>query len=117
MSEQKNDKPAYLLDEATVYKLFNTERPGLEDAVAKSRLQQNGANQLEAKNPLPTYKVSTAVQRPYDCLAGHKRYHLAIPRQPYRYRTFALVAFNTIIGFTQEYKAERIMESLVSCGT
>lgn len=115
MSEQKNDKPAYLLDEATVYKLFNTERPGLEDAVAKSRLQQNGANQLEANKstPLPIrflrqFKdlmiVLLVISGIISLFLGDSRTGIVL---------FALVAFNTIIGFTQEYKAERIMESLV----
>jgi Ca2+-transporting ATPase len=115
MPEQKNDKPAYLLDEATVYKLFNTARPGLEDAVAKSRLQQSGPNQLEAgkSTPLPLrylrqFKdlmiVLLLISGLISMFLGDIRTGIVL---------FALVGFNTIIGFTQEYKAERIMESLV----
>lgn len=115
MNDQQNAKPAYLLDEASVYNTYNTKRDGLEAAVAKSRLQQYGANQLETSKPVPLpirylrqYKdlmiVLLVISGVISILLGDNRTAIVL---------FALVLFNTLIGFTQEYKAERIMESLV----
>lgn len=115
MSEKQKSIPAYLQDSATIFRRFDTARDGLENAVAKTRLSQYGPNSLETNKttPLPIrylrqFKdlmiVLLLVSGCISLFLGDSRTAIVL---------FALVLFNTLIGFTQEYKAERIMESLV----
>lgn len=115
MPEQQKATPVYLQDEKSVFARFDTSRDGLENAVAKTRLEQNGPNHLETTKPTPLpirylrqFKdlmiVLLVISGCISFLLGDSRTGIVL---------FALVLFNTLIGFTQEYKAERIMESLV----
>jgi Ca2+-transporting ATPase len=115
MSEEKKSTPVYMQDENTILIRFDTSREGLEAAVAKTRLDQYGPNHLETTKPTPLpirylrqFKdlmiVLLLISGCISFLLGDSRTGIVL---------FALVLFNTMIGFTQEYKAERIMESLV----
>ena len=98
-----------------VFKKFDTSVQGLDAVIAKTRLDQYGLNHLEQTNKqswlvryLRQFKdlmivlllASSVISWGF---LGDQRTGVVL---------LALVLFNTIIGFTQEYKAERIMESL-----
>lgn len=113
MSDEQ--KPTYLLDENEVYKKYATLREGLSLDEANERLAQNGPNQLEETHKegwliryLRQFKdlmiMLLMVSAVISFYLGDKRTSIVL---------LALILFNTIIGFSQEYKAERIMESLV----
>lgn len=112
---EREKKPAYLLDIPRICKDLGTSRDGLESAEASSRLKQYGPNQLEE-----THKEGWFIRylRQFKdlmilLLCASAVISLYLGDQRTSIVLFALVMFNTIIGFTQEYKAERIMESLV----
>lgn len=115
MSEKQKTTPEYMQDESSAFTRFDTTRNGLESVVAKTRLSQNGPNQLATTKTtslpvryLRQFKdlmiVLLLISGCISFLLGDSRTGIVL---------FALVLFNTLIGFTQEYKAERIMESLV----
>ena len=108
-------KPTYLEEIDRVYQRLGTRRDGLTPLQAAQALKMYGANQL-AK----VHKESWAIKyfRQFKdlmivllCASGVISFYLGDQRTGIV--LFALVLFNTVIGFSQEYKAERIMESLV----
>ncbi len=114
-----NDLPGgptpYQQNTEQIFKQFDTSADGLNPVIAKTRLNQYGLNHLEQTNKqnwfiryLRQYKDLMIVLLLTSSLVswgllGDQRTGIVL---------LALVLFNTIIGFTQEYKAERIMESL-----
>ncbi len=112
---EREKKPAYLLDVPRICKDLGTSRDGLSTSDATGRLKQYGLNQLEE-----THKEGWFIRylRQFKdlmilLLCASAVISLYLGDQRTSIVLFALVMFNTIIGFTQEYKAERIMESLV----
>lgn len=115
MNEKPGQLPAYRLSEKETFTQYGTSEDGLDIVIAKSRLGQYGNNRLEEMHKknwfiryLAQYRdlmiVLLLVSSGLSLWLGDERTSVVL---------LALVLFNTIIGFTQEYKAERIMESLV----
>jgi Ca2+-transporting ATPase len=105
----------YRQDTKTVLKELGSDlKHGLEPAEATKRLSQYGPNKLQELNRETAFHkyirqfkdlmiVLLLVSVVISLLLGDS--HTAIV-------LLALVLFNTIIGFSQEYKAEKLMESL-----
>ncbi len=113
MSE-KSVLPAYRLSTEDVLTQFDTTTNGLSASEITERLVHYGPNQLH------TGKKESAITKYLRQFKDRMIVLLLVSSLIAFYlkdgRTgvvlIALVLFNTIIGFTQEYKAERIMESL-----
>lgn len=113
MSKKSTD-PAYLLSVEDVLQVYDSNRNGITLEDAKQRIAQFGPNQLEVTKSTPlliryleqfkdlmiVLLIASGVISLY---LGDVRTSIVL---------FMLVGFNTIIGFTQEFKAEKIMESL-----
>jgi Ca2+-transporting ATPase len=114
MSNEKPVLPAYRLETKEVLAEFDTVESGLSPALASERLKQYGSNQLHElrKESLISRYLKQFKDRMIILLvaSGLIAFYLK------DFRTgivlIVIVLFNTLIGFTQEYKAERIMESL-----
>lgn len=116
MDEQKSQQlPAYRLDVAEVENQLKTSKDGLTTHDATARISTYGQNTLAETQRqswliryLKQFKdlmiVLLLVSSIISFFLGDSRTSIVL---------LALIGFNTIIGFTQEYKAERIMESLV----
>ena len=115
MDNNLRDVPAYQVDTEKIFDRLNTSLQGLPASTAKTRLDQHGLNVLTETHHkswfvryLEQFKdlmiVLLTVSGVISLFLGDSRTGFVL---------FALVIFNTLIGFTQEYKAERIMESLV----
>lgn len=113
--EENKKIDAYRLGTEEVFKQFQTNQDGLSGVVAKDRIKHFGQNALvEAhkqswiirylKQFLDFMIILLLASSVISYFLGDKRTAIVL---------LALVAFNTIIGFSQEYKAERIMETLV----
>lgn len=114
MGGAKETTSYYRLSVEEVYKLCSTNREGLSLAEAKKRLEEYGPNKLEEFHKDPLYVkylrqfkdliivlllISSVVSFAFD----DARVGIAL---------LAVVFLNTFMGFRQEYKAEKIMESL-----
>ncbi len=114
MSNTNTNKPSYLCTPEETLVQWNGRPEGLTSSQATSRLSEYGANQLKQihkvswlRRYLRLYKdlmiilllVSSVISF---YLGDHRTSYVLI----------ALVLFNTGIGFIQEFKAERVMESL-----
>jgi P-type Ca2+ transporter type 2C len=106
--------PAYRLSTKQVYDEFDTSRQGLDKTTAKSRLAEYGQNKLEtaAKESifikyLRQYKDGMIILLLTSSILF---YFLEDARTSIV--LLVIVLFNTSISFNQEYKAERIMDSL-----
>lgn len=115
MSDEQTSLPAYRLSEQRVISVFDTCRQGLENTIAKSRLEKNGPNAL-----VESHRTSWLIRylRQYKdlmiiLLLASSLVSSALGDNRTAVVLLALVGFNTFIGFSQEYKAEKIMESLV----
>ncbi len=115
MDNKVGEKLAYLEDAKTVTDRLKTSRLGLSSAEAALRLAQYGPNKLEQTNKqswllryLKQYKDLMIM-----LLSASSIISFGLGDQRTGFVLIGLVAFNTLIGFTQEFKAERIMESLV----
>lgn len=113
MEEQKN-VGYYRLSPQEVLKQIQTTREGLRSAEAKERLGRFGENVLQVKRHESW--IVTYLRQFKDLMilllvaSGVISYYLGDPRTAYV--LFALVLFNTTIGFLQEFKAEKVMQSL-----
>ncbi len=106
---------AYLREVEAVLHDFDSAADGLNNVEAKQRLGTFGLNQLEQ-----THKQSWLIRylKQYRdlmivLLLASSVISFGLGDQRTGIVLLCLIAFNTIIGFVQEYKAERIMESLV----
>lgn len=114
MSEESKELAYYRQDAKKVLELLESNKDGLTTTEAHKRLEQYGPNHLE---DLHKESVITKYLRQFKDLmivlllasAGLSFY---LSDQRTGTVLLALVIFNTAIGFFQEYKAERIMESL-----
>ena len=104
----------YRLSAEEALEELQTQREGLSEEDARTRLQHIGRNELAiARHELPVIKFLRQFWDPMIMLLlasslisqwlGDGRTAIVL---------LALVLFNTTIGFLQEYKAERVMESL-----
>lgn len=105
----------YREDTKTVLKELGSDlKHGLEPAEAKKRLTQYGPNKLQELNRESAFRkyarqfkdlmiILLLVSIVISLLLDDPQTAIVL---------FALVMFNTIIGFSQEYKAEKLMESL-----
>jgi Ca2+-transporting ATPase len=114
MSETKTQLPAYRLAAKDVFEQFESSSDGLNAPEAHKRLNQYGPNRLQTahkesllKKYLRQFRDGMIILLLVSSLLA---FYLDDPQTGIV--LLALIAFNTIIGFTQEYKAERIMESL-----
>lgn len=115
MGKNVGQLPAYRLDSEQVGELFSTSRQGLPGAEATRRLQTNGPNTLKQ-----THKQSWLLRyiKQYKdlmilLLLASSVVSFGLGDQRTGVVLLGLIAFNTLIGFSQEFKAEKIMESLV----
>lgn len=110
-----NHIPEYQVDTTQVYKNFQTSKNGLDSVIAKERLGRFGPNTLTESHKTPW--IVRYLKQFLDFMillllaSSIISYFLGDKRTAFV--LLALIAFNTIIGFTQEYKAEKVMESLV----
>jgi Ca2+-transporting ATPase len=104
----------YRLESSEVLRQLDTRSEGLTDAEAKERFERAGPNKLTLANrESPLIKFMRQFKDPMIILLlassalsaylGDMRTALVLS---------ALVLFNTTIGFFQEFKAEKVMESL-----
>lgn len=107
-------KDYYRLDVATSLTDLKSDRKGLSSAEASERLKTAGPNSLTTKNHEPYFV--TYLRQFKDLMivllvaSGGISYYLGDKRTGIV--LFALVFFNTAIGFLQEFKAGKVMESL-----
>lgn len=113
MTKQK-DKNIYNLTVEEVLKKFNASFQGLTDEEAKKRLKEFGPNKLQKKQQWKWLKLvfnqfNDALVWILLVAAG-----LALIFQEYRDVTIILIIvfINAIIGFFQEFKAERILDQI-----
>jgi P-type Ca2+ transporter type 2C len=104
----------YLLNEDSVVERLGASPQGLDDAEATERLQEYGPNQLEER-PL---------RSPWSVLAGQftevmvivllvaTLISLFVGETTDAIMIMVIVVLNAVLGFTQEYRAERAMEKL-----
>lgn len=111
---EQDKKPFYQQDVAQIYKALKTSRDGLSSNEAKNRLEQNGPNKLQELNKesalikyLRQYKdllvIMLLVSAIISYVLGEHQTAIALG---------VVVLLNTVMGFRQEYKAEKIMQSL-----
>jgi Ca2+-transporting ATPase len=104
----------YRLDTKTALAKLNSQRDGLSSQDAAARLQKIGSNSLQAKRHEPYFV--TYLRQFKDLMivllvaSGSISYYLGDERTGIV--LFALVFFNTTIGFLQEFKAGKVMDSL-----
>jgi len=113
MTENKT-LPAYRLSTEEVMEQYDTSSEGLTLAQANARLTDYGPNRLHAakkESPITKYLRQFKDYMIFLLvLSSSMAFYLGDTRTGVI--LLALVLFNTTIGFTQEYKAEKIMESL-----
>lgn len=106
---------SYRFDAKDIFSKFQTSSDGLNSVVANERVKHYGLNVLAESHKeswllryLKQYKdfmiILLFVSSVISFYLGDKRTAFVL---------LILIGFNTIIGFTQEFKAEKIMESLV----
>lgn len=104
----------YRLDTKTVLKTLSSQQYGLTTADAKARLEKSGPNMLHTKAHEPY--IVTYLRQFKDLMillllaSGAISYYLEDQRTGII--LWVLAFFNTTIGFFQEYKAGKVMESL-----
>lgn len=104
----------YRLDVAASLKTLHTTKGGLESAEAVKRLAETGRNTLTAKKRESW--IVTYLRQYRDLMvvllfaSGSLSFYLGDRRTAIV--LYALVFFNTGIGFLQEFKAEKVMQSL-----
>jgi Ca2+-transporting ATPase len=114
MTEQKDELAYYRLDGTAVMQQLGTKREGLSGTDAVARLEKFGPNKLqELRKESPVVKylrqfkdlmiILLVASSGVSFWLGDARTAIVL---------LAIVLFNTTIGFMQEFKAERIMESL-----
>ena len=112
--EQTNQIPYYQKDIEATLKDLGSSNDGLEKSFAKERLNQYGPNalvQIKKQSWLIKYFkqykdfmiILLAVSSLISLYLGDQRTSIVL---------LALIGFNTVIGFLQEYKAEKIMDAL-----
>lgn len=109
-------KPYYRLKINAVFDVFKTKRTGLTSSEADRRLAEQGGNVLTAQRRIP---IGVTYLRQFKDLmiillivSGIISYFLEDPRTALV--LLVLVFFNTTIGFLQEFKAEKVMQSLAN---
>ncbi len=114
MPNTNTNKPSYLCTPEETLTQWNSQTEGLTSSQAQSRLTEYGPNQLKQvhkvswlRRYLRLYKDLMIVLLLVSSIIS---FYLGDHRTSYV--LLALVLFNTGIGFIQEFKAERIMESL-----
>lgn len=107
-------KDYYRLSTEEVYKLLATGRKGLSTTSAKQLLEEIGPNKLQEFKKDPWY-IKYARQFK-DLMIGlllvSSLISFAFEDPRVGFALLAIVFLNTFMGFRQEYKAEKIMESL-----
>ncbi len=114
MKDTKQITP-YRVDYGVVLKHFQTTKKGLSKVIANNRLQHFGQNALSEvhRQSWGIRYLKQFLDFMILLLLASSLISFFIGDQRTAFVLFALIIFNTVIGFTQEYKAERIMESLV----
>lgn len=115
MNEERGQLPAYRQSVEAVIAQFQTEKNGLTTERAKTLLNEVGPNQLQ-KNRRQPWVVRYLMQFKdlmILLLLASSGIALFLGDGRTAAVLLALVLFNTIIGFSQEFKAEKIMESLL----
>lgn len=111
---ETQDLPAYRQDKTVVIAAFQTSELGLTNDDAKQRLLDHGANVLTIKNKTPVWVTYLRQYKDLMILlllaSGAISYYLEDRRTGII--LWVLAFFNTAIGFFQEYKAGKVMESL-----
>ncbi|HLD88855.1 MAG TPA: cation-translocating P-type ATPase [Candidatus Nanoarchaeia archaeon] len=104
----------YTLKPEEVIKLLDSSKNGLSEQEAKKRLQEHGSNELQKGKKITVLDIILAQFRNWflillvfagvlSFILGDKLEGISI---------FAIMVLNVILGFIQEYRAERAMEAL-----
>ena len=98
---------------ATIYKELNTDIKGLDLPEVNKRLSKNGKNIIKEVKKKPLILKFLAqfndIMAIILIVAGILAYFVSEPRDGIV--IFTIVIINSIIGFIQEYRAERIMDA------
>lgn len=114
MGGEKNS-PYYQQDDSRVLKLLGSDlKRGLTNQEAQARLNQYGGNKLQAIDKESAwYKYFRQFKDlMIILLLASAVISIVLDDAQTAVVLLALVLFNTLIGFTQEFKAEKLMESL-----
>ncbi len=114
MKTNTGPKPAYLVETIELLTQLESSDKGLATTTAHERLEHYGPNRLEAvhKESLLHRYLRQFKDLMILLLLASAVITLILGDQRTTVVLVALVLFNTIIGFTQEFKAEKLMESL-----
>lgn len=111
---RNDDHDFYRLEVAAALKLLSASKQGLQSSEVSRRIADAGPNILTAKKRESW--VATYLRQFKDLmillLVGSGSLSLYLGDQRTAIVLYALVFFNTSIGFLQEFKAERVMQSL-----
>lgn len=104
----------YLSDINDVFKELNTHREGLSSAEAQARLQKHGANELEGTSGKSIWKliISQFTDVMILILLAAAAVSVLIGEASDALVILIIVVLNAIIGFVQEYRAEKAIEAL-----
>ncbi|UTA66341.1 cation-translocating P-type ATPase [Emticicia sp. 21SJ11W-3] len=110
----KKTVPVYLQNIDSLFELFNTSKKGLTDAEVKHLQQKEGYNELQEKKRMPPWLLFLnqfkdfmilvlAVAAVLSGIFGDVADTVII---------FVIIILNAVVGFIQEYRAEKAMEAL-----
>ncbi|MBC7250439.1 MAG: cation-translocating P-type ATPase [Anaerolineae bacterium] len=108
------EEPWYTLDQAAVLERLETRLDGLTDAEATERLQRFGPNQLEERALRSPWAVLAAqfTEVMVIVLLVAAAISFFIGETTDALMVLIIVVLNAVLGFTQEYRAERAMAAL-----
>lgn len=110
----KNDKPAYRRSTTDLLNQYKSSESGLSSSLASSRLETDGPNVLSGLKTEPLWRRYARQFQDWMILlllaSGGLSAYLGDVRTAIV--LIALVLFNTVIGFLQEYRAEKTMQAL-----
>ncbi|RFS14401.1 cation-translocating P-type ATPase [Emticicia sp. C21] len=98
----------------SLFKQFNTSQAGLSAAESGSRLQTDGYNELEEKKRTPTWVLFLNQFKDFMILvlAGAAILSGAFGDLADTIIIFVIIILNAVVGFIQEFRAEKAMEAL-----
>jgi Ca2+-transporting ATPase len=97
-----------------IYAEFNSQKEGLSDSEAKTRIQEYGPNALEEKKKKPTWVLFLAQFKDFMILilAAAAVISGIVGDLTDTIIILVIIVLNAVLGFVQEYRAEKAMESL-----
>lgn len=112
--KKTNDVLFYQSNIDSLFKQFNTSQAGLSDAEARNRLQTDGYNELEEKKKTPPWVLFLHQFKDFMIiiLAGAAILSGIFGDLTDTIIIFVIIILNAVVGFIQEFRAEKAMEAL-----